>query len=420
MITRLAVVLMVAGAGAAATRNWIGGSPTTAQVDSITPANVEIGDVFTVTITDDAGGTVAIAFTATAATVANVTAGLAAAFNASGDFRATAITASDQTTFVRLTADTPGVPFAATSAATDGGGANTQTLVRAAVTANAGPNDFNTAANWRAGVVPTGTGDDVYIEPGASSILYGLNQSSTVFGEFRIRAGATASVGRIANGTLFPLRLSSASQCYFEGTGSLVAVDYATTSSQVNISGASASGGSGEVSAYMLSGLIARFTCNGPTSVTIGGLGRTATMDSGHDSYISAGQVTFRQGCTFGANHTVYVQNGSPIINSYVATPEVIIRGYGTPTYRQREGAWTTMEATVGNIYPDAGTAYTTTKLVYPARLVIDATAGGSRTFTNTSVWGVAAARAAGVEMIPIEDSDSGIVYTNDPVVNNL
>lgn len=420
MLMRMVMALILAMNAAAASRYWIGGAPSVAQVDNITPANVEINDVFTLTVTDDAGGTVAIAFTATAGTVANVTAGLTAAWNASTDFRATGITASDQTTYVRLTSDTAGVPFYVTTATTDGGGANTQTLVRTAATASTGPNDFNSTGNWRAGVVPTGTGDDVYIEPGAGSILYGLGQTSVVLGELRHRAGATASIGRYTNGTLFPLRLSSASQCYIDGAGSLVALHFETTSSQVNISGTGASSGTGELSAVMLSGLIARLTVNGATTVTVGGLGRTATMDAGQDTYISAGSVQFRSGATISSGHSIYVQNGSPTIQSWVTAPEVIIRGYGTPTYRQREGAWTTMEATVGNIYPDAGTAYTTTKLVYPARLVIDATAGGSRTFTNTSVWGVAAARAAGVEMIPIEDSDSGIVYTNDPVVNNL
>jgi L-cystine uptake protein TcyP (sodium:dicarboxylate symporter family) len=68
-----------------------------AQVDDITPAVVEIGDTFTVTI----NGT-SVSFVATVATVANVTAGLTAAINGNATLSAL-VTAVDNTTKVTIT-----------------------------------------------------------------------------------------------------------------------------------------------------------------------------------------------------------------------------------------------------------------------------------------------------------------------------
>src|SRR5205809_762219 len=103
---------------------WYGGTTAVSQVDDFTPANVQISDVFTLTVKDESNTTIAtVAFTATVATVANVTAGLAAAWAASA-IALTQATGSDGTTKFTLTAKTAGVPFYVTSTTTDGGGAN--------------------------------------------------------------------------------------------------------------------------------------------------------------------------------------------------------------------------------------------------------------------------------------------------------
>jgi len=73
-----------------ATVRWTPQASAVAQESRATPANVEIGDVFTLKI----GGVTIATFTAAAATVANVTAGLAAAWATSSHPYATAITAS--------------------------------------------------------------------------------------------------------------------------------------------------------------------------------------------------------------------------------------------------------------------------------------------------------------------------------------
>ncbi len=83
-----------------------------AQVNTVTPANVEIGDVFTVTI----NGT-PIAFTATDASVVNVTAGLTSAINGSSE--GANVFAADTSPTVTITAIATGTPFTISSNATN-------------------------------------------------------------------------------------------------------------------------------------------------------------------------------------------------------------------------------------------------------------------------------------------------------------
>lgn len=171
-----------------ATHVWRGDAAEVAQVDSITPANVGIGDIFTLTINGKS-----VSFVATAATVANVTAGLTAAWNASTVPEHEEITATDSTTHVTLTADVPGVPFTVTATEEDGDASDDQTLTRAAVTANAGPNVW-AAANFDSATLPD-TGDTVIIENSSTSILYGLDQSSKTLAALDIRQSFTGYIG---------------------------------------------------------------------------------------------------------------------------------------------------------------------------------------------------------------------------------
>ena len=143
-----------------ATRRWRGDAKNVAQVNTITPANVGAGNTFTVTINGKD-----ITFTATAATVANVTAGLVALLNASLTPEFAEITYTDSTTHVTGTADSPGKPFTQTSSAAGGTATNTT----ATPTANQSQNDVNNADNWDS-AVPT-TGDDVFIQDTDVSLL---------------------------------------------------------------------------------------------------------------------------------------------------------------------------------------------------------------------------------------------------------
>jgi hypothetical protein len=114
---------------------------TVAEVYTATPATVQIGDVFTLTIVDEYGRAGSVSFTAAAATVANVTAGLTAAWNASTNAAVATVTAADDTTHVTLTGDVTGFEFTLTGSTTDGGGANTQTLILVNTIQGSGPDD---------------------------------------------------------------------------------------------------------------------------------------------------------------------------------------------------------------------------------------------------------------------------------------
>lgn len=157
-----------------ATVRWRGDQKNVAQINTITPASVTIGNTFSVTINGKS-----ITFTATAATVANVTAGLVALLNASVIPEFAEITWTDSTTKITATADTAGKPFTQTSSSADGTGSAGHANVTATATACVSCNDANDAANWSGGSLPTNS-DDVFIQDSSVSLLYNLGSLSAV------------------------------------------------------------------------------------------------------------------------------------------------------------------------------------------------------------------------------------------------
>lgn len=208
------------------TKYWLGNAAYATQVTNLTPANVEIGDVFTATFTDEKI-TAAVAFTATAATVANVTAGLAAAIAADTREIVRRVTPSDQTTYLRLTAVTSGRPFTVTPSTTNGGAADTQTLTATVSTASSGPNDMSCPANWSGLTLPT-TSDDVIFEGSAADALFGLNALTGISLGPIIQTG-DIKLGRIEAGQLYYAALKSTSVS-ITGTSTLVAIDVESAS----------------------------------------------------------------------------------------------------------------------------------------------------------------------------------------------
>lgn len=162
-----------------ATRTWYGNAAKVAQVNTVTPTNVD-EETYTITINGKS-----VTYTSgTSCTVAEIVTGLQAAFAASTEPEFQEITATDSATVVTLTAKTPGVPFTSSSSAT-----NTATLITAVATASAGPNHWGTAANWSGGAVPVDA-DSVIIPPGSPAILYDLDQSSINLASLTIVADA--------------------------------------------------------------------------------------------------------------------------------------------------------------------------------------------------------------------------------------
>jgi hypothetical protein len=171
------------------TITWRGDTPAVAQITTATPANVEVDDIFTLTINGKS-----ISFTATAATVANVTDGLTTAWNASTIAEFTEVTATDSTTHVTLTGDIEGVPFTVTSSTTDGGGTNNQTLTVSTTTAATGPNDVSATTNYSGGALP-GDGDTLVLENSAVSLLYNLEAMTAYDVNLTVRASFTGYIG---------------------------------------------------------------------------------------------------------------------------------------------------------------------------------------------------------------------------------
>jgi trimeric autotransporter adhesin len=112
------------GGGPVTVRVWTGNSLERAQVTSITPLNVLIGDVFTVEINEKP-----ITVTATADTAASVAALFVLAINATAipEWREVEATLSGDS--VILTARVPGVPFTVTSGSSDAVGLEITTIL---------------------------------------------------------------------------------------------------------------------------------------------------------------------------------------------------------------------------------------------------------------------------------------------------
>ena len=200
---------------------FLGIAPAVAQVCTVTPANVNIGNQFKVTLADDAGDSYQISFTATVATVANVTAGLvaaAAAAKAAGILPWSNVTCADLSTAVTITASTAGVPFTATPSAVGG----TATLTGSATTASSGPSDASIAGNWSLGAVPVAA-DDVYFENCSTDCVYGLATLAAVALN-SLNVGLTylgnLGAGSVPGSGYFQCLASSLNVGYYYGFGS--------------------------------------------------------------------------------------------------------------------------------------------------------------------------------------------------------
>lgn len=167
-----------------ATCIWLGNAKKVAQVDTLTPT-ASNSQTYSISINSKT-----ISYTAdSSATVAEITAGLVAAFSASQEKEFQEVTATDGTTVVYLTAAEAGVPFTATTAATGAGA-----LASSTTTTSSGPNDWSVASNWSGAAVPVDA-DDVIIGAGDVSIYYGLSQSSIDLTSLTVYGGYTGQIG---------------------------------------------------------------------------------------------------------------------------------------------------------------------------------------------------------------------------------
>ncbi len=151
------------------TKTLRGDAVAVAQVTRCTPATIQVDDVFALAVN---GKTIA-EFTATDTSASTVVAALVTAWNASTVPEATEITASEDSGVLVLTADTAGVPFEVTLAATDGGGADTQSFTSVESVRSEGPEHADSPRNWSGNRCPD-SGDDVVVSRSLAGLLYGL------------------------------------------------------------------------------------------------------------------------------------------------------------------------------------------------------------------------------------------------------
>jgi trimeric autotransporter adhesin len=166
-----------------ATVVWTGAAGVTRQLNTVTP-----GAANSATYNVVINGKIVSYVSDASATVAEITAGLVAALQASTEPEFTGLTYTDLTTAVTIRGAATGEPFTQTSSATAG------SLTTAVTTAAAGPNYWNVAGNWSGGVYPSDD-DDVIVDNSAVSILYGLDTSANRFGSLTVGAGFTGTIG---------------------------------------------------------------------------------------------------------------------------------------------------------------------------------------------------------------------------------
>ena len=168
-----------------ANKRWRGDAAPVAQVTTVQVTAYDAATTYKLTV-----GNKVISVIAQGSV--NLTAsGLVTAWNASTLAEVAEVTASSNTDTVTLTADTSGKPFTVTSSVSGGTG----TIGAASTTTDsAGPNHYDTAANWTPSGVPTG-GDDVYFEGSDVPCLYGLDQSAVTLTSLSIGASYTGRIG---------------------------------------------------------------------------------------------------------------------------------------------------------------------------------------------------------------------------------
>lgn len=339
----------------------------------LNPANTEVAQVKTFTITADStandavwtltmtlddGSTATVSYTEDGSpTVAEIATGLYNAWNASTHPAISRITATNPSSgVVVLTADTAGVPFSVALADTGDG-----THTEADTTANVGNNDWGTARNWSLNAVPVAT-DDIVISAPASgacvAIKYGLNQSSVALDEFVVDKSFNADIGRIEDGRVFYLRIDPNSLDY-KSSSNFAAIDIgsANISPQIECYGFPATG---RHALYLKGSNIATLEVKRGNVGVAPNTGETTTVATLLCSYLENPQsdVTLKVGS--GVTLTTLTQSGGNCELGCAATTVSVSEGATLTTVGT--GAITTLNVN-GTVYPNSTGTITTINL---------------------------------------------------------
>ncbi len=365
------------------TVRWIGNAPAVAQVNTLTPT-ASNSQTYTITINGKA-----VTYTADgSATVAEITAGLVAAFQAASLWEEfSELTAEDGTTVVTITANTPGKPFTQTSGATGGGA-----LVTSTTTASRGPNHWADILNWDTGTIPVDA-DDVDIRDSNVDILYDLDQHTIQPATLNIPASYTGRIG-LPNydGTYYDyrdkyLRLGAAVVTIGSGDGDgsgRIKLDTGTDQTAITVYGASSPVDPG-LPALIFKGthasnVLTVYRGSAGVALEAGNTSTIATLKVGYEDNQASDASVF---CSSGVTLTTIQQvGGSLTINSAFTTltksaGSTIIRGTGAVTTLTLEG---------GDLsYESSGTA--TTLTVGTGASITFERDLRSKTVTNATVW---------------------------------
>ena len=305
----------------------VGGLPI-AQVDTITPASVTVGNQFTLTIAPVAPATLpaqaAVSFTATLATVANVTAGLVAAVAASTAPMMRSLNPADTGATLTLTAINAGIPFTVTTSVAQGAGSAGMTLTDATTTPNFMPTAGVTTApgqgtGWiQAPAVafpgaPAGSGGASNLPAGAGS----TTSSSSVGGS---GGSGTSGGGGVSGGGGAAANLPGAAG----STASLAAANLPGAAGSTASPAAANTGGGGSIGARTGAGAGAGAAAmpTQPPGTSSG------SLPAGVDPSTAAAMTSFTETLTFEGGGPKFIW--LPAINGAPQKQQV----YGQTTYR--------------------------------------------------------------------------------------
>jgi hypothetical protein len=253
-----------------AKRSYIGGAATvTQQVWKGNITTTTTGHTYTLQLTDETGTTVTFSYALVGGdtTTTLAAASWAAAFNlASNQLTPTygALSATSSSNTVILTARNAGVPFYPGTAGGTGTWASTGTT-----TANSGPADLNTAANYAEGVVPVASDDVSFI---SGDVFYGLQESAVFTGKVEF---APTFKGNVGSAGIYLSIAPSAFTCEASGTGSMwINMNSAAIALTINSTPAPSSG----FGLNLLGSALTTVTVNGGSVAVANNAGETATI----------------------------------------------------------------------------------------------------------------------------------------------
>lgn len=378
-----------------ANRKWNGGTTAVAQVDSFTPGGtIEVGDKFIITLTAEDGSTTqTVSADATGTSVAQVCTDVHTAVTASNQTLFAALTWADNTTNVSATADVAGVPFyaAASTTESDDGAADAQTFARAAVTASAGPLDWNTTGNWSGATLPVDS-DNVLVTESAYSILYGLEQSDIQLASLSVNQTFSGSIGDAVNG--YSLIIDS-TITRIQSAGPTVMLDGDLDSVYVMQS-------AGGTDAVVLDGDIDDLYVSGQGVIGQIRVAGSAVLDNVYVLEADRCKVTIGTGVT--SLDLVEADSGEVECDSAGA----VVNAVSGARVKLTTGAWTTVNARRGSVVDYRTDGTLTNANVFGGVIDLTKNTAASVTITNTTVHGGS---------IDVRNGLNNITFTNSPDV---